>query len=272
MFCGKCGKETENNSQFCIHCGNKLFQDRSLQSTPVRNVPANHQPSQKIVAPIGLTKRIIACRKTAVQEKGIGVSSYGPTPPYTVRELRNYPLSPVTYINTTYKVFEIEHDKSESSEKIWKCPLCNEEVKVINRKAGARSQNELDNLVEEQDKPRRKWRIILPAIFLISLGFCITNPGISNSSWGLFFFGIVPGLGIGYLFLAHKTRGPLDEEQESGYIYIENPQTHRFLISATTYMIDSTKGDIGHESSQETTPESELQIVGEIIYKPKVLS
>jgi hypothetical protein len=268
MFCRNCGKETDNNSQFCIHCGTRLFQDRSQSSSPQGNVPSDHKPPQQIAAPTGKTKAIVACQKTTVSSRYPGVISPS-APPYSV--VTPTMISAIQYTTvTTYRIFNIEYDKSESGWNIWKCPHCNEEVKVINRKPGARSQNELDNLVEEQDKPRRKWRIILPAIFLISLAFCITNPGTGNSSWGLFFFGVVPGLGIGYLFLAHRTRGLLDEEQESGYVYIENPQTHRFLISATTYMIDSTKGDIGREPSQDTTPESKLQIVGEVIHSPKV--
>lgn len=213
------------------------------------------------------TRAIVACHKTAVSSKYHGIISPS-APPYSV--ITPTMISAIQYTTvTTYKILNIEYDKSESGWKIWKCPHCNEEVRVINKKAGERSQEELINLEEEHNRPRRKWRIILPAIFIISLGVCLINPGTSNANWGIFLFIITPLVGLGllmYAFVPFKN-ALVFEEQESGYVYIENPQAHTFLVSADSWVIDFGQGNIGYESPQPVTPESRLQNVGKIIHK-----
>lgn len=219
------------------------------------------------------TKEIVGCCKTAVKKEIRSTFWLGPgqKPPYTVKEMRSHFAAPTTSIFTSYKIFEIEYDKSESSEKIWKCPHCNEEVKVINKKAGSLPQKELENLSEEYDKPRRKLRIILPIIFLILLGYCIINPGTGNSSWGLFLFCATPALGICYLFFAVK-RNKIEEEYKFGFTYIENPNTHNFLVSQGSEMIDFSEGLISYESKQQPiTPESDLSNVQKIVHDNQVM-
>jgi hypothetical protein len=265
MFCGNCGKETESNSQFCIHCGNKLLQDRSLQSTPVRSVPVNHQPSQKIVAPITQTTEIVGCQKTAVSTRYPGVIN-PKAPPYSVITSH---ISVIIFSTvTTYKIFNVEYDKSESSEKIWKCPHCNEEVKVINRKAGKISQEDFKRLEEQHYRSRSIWKVLLPAIIIVFWALVIISPnknGIFVIAMGITVFGF---FGLLWAFAPFKG-SVVSEEQEFGYVFIENPQTHSFLVSEDS-SVDLPL--LGYESPQPITPESRLQNVGKIIHKVWVKS
>lgn len=216
------------------------------------------------------TKEIVGCRKTAVIKEFTGSGWVGPLdqkPPYTVREKREQILViPPKSTFTSYKIFEIEYDKNESSEKIWTCPHCNEGVKVINKKAGARSQKELEKLSEELDKPRRKWRIILPLIFLIGLGYCIINPGERVGDNLVIFLLFSPLLGLAYIFGAMRL-DKYETEQKYGFIYIEKPETHNFLVSFGSYGGALEGMDIGFESKQQPiAPASDFSHVKKIIH------
>lgn len=212
------------------------------------------------------TTEIIGCRKTAVSHRydwvGGGLVE---RPPYSVEET-TVVFGKQTTTVTTYKIFTVEYDKGESSEKIWKCPHCNEDVKIINRKPGARSQEQLKLLEEENIKHRRKWLSTLSIISIVFWILYIINP--NNNNLTLAF--IITGLAGVILFIFVDPpfkKSIVFEEQESGSTTIENSQTHGFLVPEKSALIDFGHGMIGHESPQPTRPETRHQIVGKIIHK-----
>jgi len=206
------------------------------------------------------TTDIIGCRKTAVKNEPFCSMFWegpGPKPPYTMKQMYSPPLMPTRAIFTTFKIFEVQYDKNESKETVWKCPHCNEEVKIINKKPGFLSQDELSRLAEEHYRIRKPWKIILP----LAIIFCWALFFLNSDSGPIFmlalFFSVVGGIGTILAFESFENSSE-NEDQRFGYATLENPATHGFIVAKQTD--GGYCSDVGYESPQPITPETDIYI------------
>jgi len=212
------------------------------------------------------TTEIIGCRKTAVKNEpfaSIFWEGPGPKPPFTMKELYSPPLMPTRAIFTTFKVFEVHYDKNESKDTVCKCPHCNEEVKILNKKPGFLSHDELSQLEEEYYRTRKPWKVILPLIIIFSWALFILNLDSGPLFMVALFVTVTGGIGTLWAYTSFKNSSE-NTEQKFGYATLENPVTHGFIVANEPD--GGINLSVGYESQQPITPETEIHIVEKKIH------